>query len=494
MFDLAVFFLYLAALVAYGIRRSIGVNTLDDFLVANRNLGFWVLTGTLVMTEFNPSTMVWMTGLGYLGGVSSVLLAGIFIVGLGLYTVLVARRWKRLNVTSLAELFERRYGRGMRLAASLMILFALSLFSVGYLKATANVFSAALGMDEAMIAVLLCVSVLAVTVMGGLTSVAWTDLFSFFVAVAMIPVLFGTAWFESGGWGALREAYPDSAFAFDPAGTWDTGPVPFRLILTVYFIIAWVYMLAPWYAQRMFAARDESVAYRSMALSTVLVTVLYAMVLLTGSLYHTVNPDLGGEAGADRVLGLAVDVWMPVGLKGLFLATVFAICQTTMSSIWNTHVAMTTEDIYRGLLRRNASERERFIFARVLTVVLAVFTLLAVFGFDATVREINFLGNIFFASLFFAGIGGFVWSRPGPVSAWTTLLVANVTGVGLYLWGRYEPSWLPVMEAGWDYHFYVRAMPLILFLGILIALLEPRREAMEAKKAAFYRQVGRPWA
>ena len=98
-----------------------------------------MLTGTLVMTEFNPSTMVWMTGLGYLGGPSAVVLAGIFVAGLGLYTVLVAKRWKRLNVTSLAELFELRYHRGLRLAASLMILFALSLFSVGYLKATAMV-------------------------------------------------------------------------------------------------------------------------------------------------------------------------------------------------------------------------------------------------------------------------------------------------------------------------------------------------------------------
>lgn len=491
--DLLVFFLYLGGLLLFGIYKSLRVRTLDDFLVANRDLGFWVLAGTLVMTEFNPSTMVWMTGLGYLGGPPALLLAGIFIVGLGLYTLVVAKRWKRLNLTSLAELFELRYNRAFRLAASLLIIFALSLFSIGYLKATTRVFGAALGVDENLIALLLCISVLAVTLLGGLTSVAWTDLFSFLVAVLMIPVLFFSAWSESGGLGALRTGYPESALTLDPVGQWDSGPVPYHLILTVYFVITWVYLLAPWYAQRMFAARDEGVAYRSMACSTVLVTLLYGMVILVGSLYFTVNPDLPDEAAADQVLGLAIDQWMPVGLKGLLLATVFAICQTTMSSIWNTHAAMTTEDLYRGIFRRSASERERFIAAKVITGLLALFTVIALFNFDATVREINFLGNIFFASLFFAGIGGFLWRRITATAAWTTLVLTNLCGIGLYLWEQTNPGFLPAIE-GWDFYFYVLCMPALLLLGALVTLLSTPSEEERRRAGAFYERVGEPWA
>lgn len=481
--DLAVFTAYLLGIVGFGIYKSLGVRTLSDFLVANRSLGFWVLAGTLVMTEFNPSTMVWMSGLGYLGGPSSTILAGIFIVGLGLYTVLVAKRWKRLNVTSLAELFELRYSRSLRLTASLMILFALSLFSVGYLKATSVIFAAAMGVDESTVAFLICGSVLMVTLFGGLTSVAWTDLFSFCITVVMIPLLFALAWSGSGGWGALNSAYANAA-----AGGADEGLLSTRLVITIYMIIAWVYLLAPWYAQRMFAAKTEAVAFRAMFFSTLLVTLLYWMVIMTGSFYFVVNPGFSDEGGADAVLGLAINHWLPMGLKGLFLATVFAICQTTMSSIWNTHAAMATEDIYHGIFRRRASERERFMAAKVITAVLAVFTVLALLVFDATVREINFVGNIFFASLFFAGIGGFFWRRIGPLAAWTSIILANSSGLFLYLWSRLAPPFLPPLQS-WDYYFFVIVLPLTMIVSALVAVLEKQDACRKAQVQQFMRRV-----
>jgi Na+/proline symporter len=483
LLDICIVVIYLVAVVGFGLYKSRGVSTIDNFLVANRSLGLWVLIGTLVMTEFNPSTLVWMTGLGYLGGPYALSLTGFFIVGLGLYTLIVARRWKRLNVTSLAELFELRYNRSLRLLAAAMMLFALSYFSVGYLKATSAIFSTALGLPETPVMVALCLTVLAVTLFGGLTSVAWTDLFSFIVTAVTLPILFFFAWTNSGGLDGLRAAYPAKYLSFDPIGMWNDEAVPFRLIFTLYLLIMWVYLLAPWYAQRMFAARDERVAHRSMAWSTLLVTVLYAMVMLVGCFYFATNPTLTGEAQADRALGLAIHKWMTPGLRGLMLAAIFAICQTTMSSIWNTHIAMSVQDFYAGVFRREAGDAERLRAAQILTFLLAAFTLVVALSLDAAVRHINFLGNIFFASLFFAGIGGFLWRKIGARAAWFSILVTNAAGVLLYLSG----------DAKWDFYFYVFAVPGIAFLSALVALFENRSAEQNARIDEFYARVGQPW-
>ena len=50
--------LYSVGIVGIGLWASRGVKTSGDFLVAGRNLGLWVLVGTLTMTELNTMSHV----------------------------------------------------------------------------------------------------------------------------------------------------------------------------------------------------------------------------------------------------------------------------------------------------------------------------------------------------------------------------------------------------------------------------------------------------
>lgn len=63
----------------------------DDFLVANRRLSLFPLVATLVMTEFNASTLLAFTAAGYRAGPMAVALPLVFLVGLSFYTLTVAR-------------------------------------------------------------------------------------------------------------------------------------------------------------------------------------------------------------------------------------------------------------------------------------------------------------------------------------------------------------------------------------------------------------------
>ena len=81
-----------AALVVVGARVSRGT---QDYLVAGRRVGFFALVATLVMTEFNTSMLLAFSKFGYLVGPMAVGLPAVFLVGLGWYTISVARQWKR---------------------------------------------------------------------------------------------------------------------------------------------------------------------------------------------------------------------------------------------------------------------------------------------------------------------------------------------------------------------------------------------------------------
>ena len=107
--DLLVMVLYVLVGLSYGLWKAKSVSTSDGFLVAGRSLGVFALVGTLVMTEFNTATMIGYTTYGYMGGRLGTLLAFSIIIALGSYTLLVAKRWKRLNAVSIAVMFMERY-------------------------------------------------------------------------------------------------------------------------------------------------------------------------------------------------------------------------------------------------------------------------------------------------------------------------------------------------------------------------------------------------
>ena len=202
--DLGIVALYALGALGYGLWVSRRVRTSLDYTVAGRRLGLFALVGTLVMTEFNPSTMIWFGSISYTAGPRAAWLCLIFITGLGSYGLLVARRWQRLRAVSIAEMFEARYSLGLRRAVSLVTTLILTLFSSGYLIATSKTFSSALGLepsgalipgwitaDRTLVWTALVIStvVLIFTWAGGLIAVAFTDTASLVVTAVVLPLL-----------------------------------------------------------------------------------------------------------------------------------------------------------------------------------------------------------------------------------------------------------------------------------------------------------------
>ena len=113
----------------------------DDFLVADRRLSLFPLVATLVMTEFNTSTLLAFSAAGYRAGPMALALPLVFLVGLLFYTLTVARAWKRFDRLSVAELFAVRYSPALGRLASVLLLASMTGFSATYVKSLALLFS-----------------------------------------------------------------------------------------------------------------------------------------------------------------------------------------------------------------------------------------------------------------------------------------------------------------------------------------------------------------
>jgi solute:Na+ symporter, SSS family len=483
--DIAIIVSYIIVVIVYGLWRSRNVRDSEGFLVAGRSLGVFILVATIVMTEFNTATMVGYSSFGYQAGFYSLwILMGMFI-GFVCYTFIVAKRWKRINATSIIELFEIRYNRSFRVLATFMIVAMLIFFSPAYLRAVSLIFSSSLGIPLWSTVLIISLAVLIFSVVGGLTAVAHTNTLSFVITLVALPLMWYFARSNAMAAGSLENVFALRYLSVNPSGMWNDPVMPFSFLFSTYVLMLLIYMQSPWYAQLMTAARNEKVAYAGMMAGTVLIVIFYGLSVQTATFVKVGFPDLGDPQLA---LPTAINQWLPVGVKGLTLAVIFAVGQTTIGTIWNNIVSIVTKDIFKRMIDPGASERKLLRFSRLLTIVIAVFTIIISITIVDQVINTLFIANIFMASLFFPALGGFLWWRTGEKAIWVTTILAIVSGfVTVLLVGQ---------DFGindWMFLYYVIISPIIVLIGIVISLVEKPTGQFMLKKASFFEKVGPPW-
>ena len=463
--DTLVFGLVLAGILIVGLVASRGVKSAKDWLVAGRSMGLLTLVGTLVMTELNTATMLAFSAQAYLVGPWALTLPLVFLVGLGTYTLLVAKRYKRLNATSVAELYGARFGPGLQRLASLCFLVAMLGFVATYVRSAELVFAPVLeswvgaSLSPWLTSGVLVLLVLAVTLAGGLKAVAASDLAAFVVTLLGLPVLAWMGLRAVGGWSQVTTFYD----GFAPG----TERLPPRFVASLVLLTAFTYMASPWYGQRMFAAKDERTAFRGVGLSAVLVTGLYMAASVLAMCFRVQVPSL---ADAQTALPGAISAWAPSGLRGLGFAVLLAVVLSTMSSIWNTWVAMALTDLWAEI----SLPKSRWA-----TVALALASWVLSNLLVDDILDNMILANVPIAALAFGLLGGLFWGGASRAGAWAAT-VAGVIGA-LTCW-----AFVPLYTWWWA----VAAVPLSFVVGVFVSLLWPDPPE---RAEAFYARTGAPW-
>jgi SSS family solute:Na+ symporter len=140
---------------------------------------------------------------------------------------------------------------------------------------------------------------------------------------------------------------------------------------------------------------------------------------------------------------------MPAGLRGLFLAGLFGAIQSTVNAVLNSTATVFTLDIYKRLLRREASDKHLVNVGVVSSIVILAVAI--VLG-----RFIGHLGGglfiyiqllyAFFAPPFAAAfLLGILWRRVNSSGALASVLFGFAFGIGIKVYletGAAHPVWL----------------------------------------------------
>jgi SSS family solute:Na+ symporter len=547
---------YFIAITSIGLYMGRREESLADFALGGRRVPWWAVMASIIAAETSAATFLGAPGEGYdkrsLAYVQLVfgLIIGRFIVGYvflkpyylyKVYTVydyLGVRFGPRTkSFVSALFLIMRTLASGTRLfVPSLVMVLAWRMFTGGPVQFSQQAVTSVEPYVVAIVA--LTIATCIYTAIGGIKAVIWTDVVQAALMFGSALIAIGTLLWHIGGIDALIQHVPAMA---RPEGYFQTGfeaakIADWQATHQVSQMSFWEYVkliLASDYTvfsaligatlgnmaafgtdqdmvQRMLTAETHQKARRSLITAAFMDIPIAAGFTFIGILlyvYYQQDPTYKPTANAD-VFGSYILNVMPVGIRGLVLAGVFATAMGSLSAALNALATSATNDWYVPLVR-GRTEAHYVRAARWFTALFAFLMILIAAAFayakvkDPNVRIIpvvlgiaNFiLGpmlGVFLIGMLTPNRG----SDRGNLIAVTLGLIAttilgelHITGMNLVapLFGMpadfVRPEWLPKVSFTW---FAMIGAVVVFSVGMLFktppeVLEAAQRQAEEAE-------------
>ena len=432
---IALYFLVVfgVAIVATIRERRRSAEDSEDYFLAGRNVGWFVIGASLFASNIGSEHLVGLAGSGATSGVAPgqfEVLASLILLLLGWVFVPF---YIRSGVFTMPEFLERRYSSGSRwyLATVSILAYVLTKISVT-IFAGAVVFSA-IGVPFWTGALIVVLATGAYTVFGGLRAVLYTDLLQTFVLIGGAAAVTFAGLAAVGGWDAMAATVgPDFLDMWRPASDPDfpwTGILFGAPILGI-----WYWCTDQFIVQRTLSAKTVDDARRGTILAGFLKLLPLFIFVLPGLLAATLVEQGQMELGnANEALPALVAALLPVGLRGLVVAGLLAALMSSLSSVFNSSSTLITWDVYKRL-RPEATERQLVWVGRLSTVALTVlglawipFVEAAEGGLYVYIQSVQAYISPPIAAVFLFGL---LWPRANAQGALASLLVGLALGIG----------------------------------------------------------------
>ena len=406
--DIVVFVSYCVLILAIGLYVSRNKNgkkkTAEDYFLAGKSLPWWAVGASLIAANISAEQFIGMSGSGFALGLAIASYEWMAAITLLIVAKYFLPIFIEKGLYTIPEFIEKRYSTNLKtiLAVFWIALFVfVNLTTVLYLggKALDTVIGTGDGSILITSIVGLALFAAAYSLWGGLAAVAWTDV------VQVVVLIFG----------GFMMTYYALLFVSGDANSWlvglkdvyNTVPERFSMILSKGEIFTpngkdawwdlpglavlvggiWVANLYYWgfnqyIIQRTLAAKSLREGQKGLVFAAFLKLLIPIFVVLPGIIAYVMvlDPETGnfikeslpssflapdGSISNDNASPWLIKTIIPIGLKGLILASLAAAIVSSLASMINSTSTIFTMDIYKSLINKKASDDQMVKVGRI---------------------------------------------------------------------------------------------------------------------------------
>ncbi|MEW4570156.1 sodium:solute symporter [Tautonia sp. JC769] len=389
--DLGIIVVYIVGVTLFGSILGSRSKGLKGYFLGGGQVPAWAVMLSIVATETSTATFLSVPSLSYRegGDFTYLQLALGYIVGRVLVSVVLLPSYFRGQMYTAYQVLNDRFGGATKTAASVLFLLSrtlgdgLRLFLAALVLRNLLLLSGVVGDGPGAIMpiawampvaiVVMGVSTIVYTFLGGMTAVVWTDVTQFIIyMIGAVAALFLMVGRLDGGWadlwetGAALDKFRMFDFTFDltrPFTFW-AGMIGGVVLNTA------THGADQMMVQRYLSARSQRQAAVALICSGFVVIAQFALFLLIGvalSIFYAEYPP-ERPLQVDNEFASFIVNYLPTGLVGLVVAAIFSAAMSTLSSSLNASASSTVNDLIRPMTPTMGEERLLQI-SKVITVV-----------------------------------------------------------------------------------------------------------------------------
>lgn len=379
------FFFAILAIAAWGMKKTKNV---DDFFLAGRGLGPWILAISYGAAYFSAVIFIGFAGsYGWQCSFKSLWIGvGNAILGSLLAWLVLGKATRkmtrRLNASTMPEFFLERYGsHGMKLVGALAIFLFLLPYSAGVFGGLTYLFQAVFHIDMKLALTCITIATGLYLVVGGYKAAARIDFLQgaimFVGAILMVFCVWRYFANQLGGYGAAfaqaielfnsRSAQAENAIPQGLGGK----PVSNWLFWSVVFMSSLATWGMPQMVQKYYAIKDENQIVKGSIVCCAFALIVGVAAYSIGAFSHLMPVDqlvgMVNDKGGIDVNALVPSVLiraLPSWLLAIVLLLVLSASMSTLCSLALTSASALSIDFYKGYVNKNASEKTYLIVFR----------------------------------------------------------------------------------------------------------------------------------
>jgi SSS family solute:Na+ symporter len=500
--DSTVLLLYFVLIIAVGLYMGRKEENLKDFALGGRRIPWWAVLASLIAAETTAATFLGTPGEGFtFRNYTYLQLAIGTILARILVSYIFIKPYYDYKVYSIYEYLTARFGVRTKNAASAVFMITRLLASGARLYFAAIALALAYEMisgtrpnqtQTLVIYVSACIAIVILTgiytTLGGIKAVIWTDLIQASIMIGSALIALGLLYSAiPGGWHEIVQRHGGFGVSdffttgLDPAmHGWSKWKGMFAIDYTIFAgLIGSTFMTMATHGtdqdmvQRMLTAPDIRRSRRSLIMSGLADIPIAFTFLSIGLLlwvYYQAHPDPTLPKTPNETFCHFILYEMPVGLRGLLIAGIFATAMGSLSTALNALATSFTRDWYETYINPASTSEQSLRAVRWATVWFAILMIIIASTTSylvivhPNVRIIPIALGIFgytYGSLLGVFLCGIFTKRRGSnrgniiamiigfiVVAILSGLpngIASIFGTQFYT----QPSWLPVLVFPW---------------------------------------------